>query len=176
MRFKPSSLFLSALIIFASCVTDDEPDNSGVSVGDPLPHFSVTLDDGTHVSDVSLKGKVAVIELFNTSCQDCRRSFPVMQQLYEWSREEDDIFVFAIARDEDHTSVAGYWHDNDLTIPFSPQPDRQVYNLFATSGIPRIFIADKTGVVTAAFAPEDEPTLQTLVEAVEEAVASVLSL
>lgn len=169
MRIKPSSLFLCVLIILASCVTENEPDNTGISVGDKLPHFSVTLDDGTVVSDASLKGKVAVIEFFNTSCQDCRRNFPVMQQLYERSRETDDVYVFAIARDEDLSSVAGYWHDNALTIPFSPQPDRQVYNLFATVGIPRIFIADKTGIVTAAFAPEDEPSLQTLVEAVEAA-------
>ena len=62
MRIKLSSLFLYVLIILASCVTENEPDNTGISVGDKLPHFSVTLDDGTIVSDASLKGKVAVIE------------------------------------------------------------------------------------------------------------------
>lgn len=173
MRLNLSSVILSVLIFLTSCVTENEPDNVGLSAGDPLPRFSVTLDDGTVVSDASLKGKVAVIEFFNTSCQDCRRSFPVMQQLYERCRETDDVYVFAIARDEDLSSVAGYWHDNSLTLPFSPQPDRQVYNLFATVGIPRIFIADKAGIVTAAFAPEDEPSLQTLVEAVDAAGGSI---
>lgn len=173
MRIALSSVLLSALLLLPSCVTESEPDNVGVSIGDRLPEFSVTLSDGTTVSDASLKGEVSVIEFFNTSCRDCQGSLPVLQQLYDRCLTSDDIYVFAIARDEGLSSVAGYWHDNGLSVPFSPQPDRHIYNLFASSGIPRIFIADKTGMITAAFAPEDEPSLDTLISAVEAAGASV---
>ena len=169
MRSTLSSVILSSLLFLSSCVTENEPDNTGVAVGDRLPEFTVSLSDGTTVTRASLTGKVAVIEFFNTSCPDCQDSFDVMQRLYDLSKDSDDIIVFAISRDEDLSSVAGYWHSHNLSIPFSPQPDRRIYNLFASTGIPRIYIADKAGIITAAYSPEDEPTLQELISAVEDA-------
>ncbi len=157
------STFLCLCMVFlSSCVTEDQPDNEGVEVGDPLPNFSVILNDGRTVTTKSLRGKKVLIELFNTSCADCQESLPVINILYNNMKHREDVEIFAIARDEVATAIALYWDDNDFTLPYSPQPDRKVYELFATVGIPRIFIADPEGIITATFGPDDNPSLSQL--------------
>lgn len=158
------------MLAFTGCVGEKEPENIGKTVGEGLPQFSVILDDGSQVSTTSLRGKVAVIEFFNTSCADCRRAFPVLQNLYERYRDNEEVMIFAIARDEDASAISSYWRQNGLSVPYSPQKGREVYELFATVGIPRIFIADREGVITACYGPEDEPSATTLANAAEEAL------
>lgn len=164
---KRISCWLSTLLclwmaLLSSCVTEDQPNNEGVEVGDPLPSFSVTLNDGRKVTTKSLCGKKVLIELFNTSCPDCQESLPMINTLYNSMKDQEDVEIFAIARDELATAIALYWEDNDFTLPYSPQPDRKVYELFASVGIPRIFIANPDGIITATFGPEDTPTLTQL--------------
>lgn len=157
-----STLLCLCMILLASCVTENQPDNVGVEVGDPLPSFSLTLNDGRKVTTKSLRGKKVLIELFNTSCPDCQESLPVINSLYTSMQDREDVEIFAIARDEVEAAIALYWEDNDFSLPYSPQPDRKVYELFASVGIPRIFIANPDGIITATFGPEDTPTLSQL--------------
>ena len=171
----PKALSLSGIIarclllcmatgFITSCLSDDEPANRGIVAGDPLPQFEVTLNDGRRVSRESLRGKRVLIEFFNTGCPDCRESLPTINEVYLRLRGEEGYVVFAIAREEDEEDIERYWREHELSLPYSPQTDRRVYELFATTGIPRIFIADQEGRVGATFAPEDSPTLETLID------------
>ena len=146
----------------ASCVSEGEPDNTGLKAGDTLPDFTVALNDGRVVSTSSLRGKRVLIELFNTGCPDCRESLPEINSLYESFKDDPDVKIFAIARAQEAPELALYWEENGLSLPYSPQPDRTVYDLFASSGIPRIYIADAAGIIIAAFGPEDRPSLSLL--------------
>ena len=44
-----------------------------------------------------------------------------------------------------------------MTLPFSAQPTRVIYNLFAESRIPRVYIC-KDGVIKAIFTDNPNPT------------------
>lgn len=146
------------MLAFTGCVADDDPVNAGVVVGDPLPEFTVTLDNGKTLTTQSLRGKKVVIEFFNTTCPDCRAALPVVNEVYEKLKDDPGIVIFAISREEDATSVGKYWKENGLTIPYCAQTDRRLYNLFATVGIPRTYIADESGIITHTFT--DTPFLQ----------------
>ena len=63
-----------------------------------------------------------------------------------------------IAREEDAADIAAWWSDNGLSLPWSAQPDRRVYNMFANTGIPRIFIISADLKIVEAFGPEDAPS------------------
>lgn len=145
-----STLYLLATVlclICGACVSEDNPQNEGVTVGDALPDFSVTLSSGRNVSKSSLAGKAGMIVFFNTDCSDCRHELPAIQTVYESFKENPDVVIAAIAREESEESIEKYWTENGLTIPFSPQADRRVYNLFATVGIPRVYISDRSGKI-----------------------------
>ena len=140
-----------ALFALSACVSgaDEQRTADGLGVGDPLPAFSVTLNDGRVVADTTLAGTPTLIAFFHTECPDCQRELPVLQQLYEQYGQRVDFVC--IGREETDTAVAAYWQKNSLTMPWSAQKDRKVYNLFAQTYIPRIYLADKIGLIQAMF-------------------------
>ena len=139
------------LAVCASCstITEDEDIIEKVKVGDLVPLFTVTMtypettnpqqDQTTRQwSTMHLKGQTVIV-FFNTSCKDCQRDLPLLNQYYLEHKDEQDFQMVAISREEDWESVAAYWAANGLVIPYSPQDDRRIYSLFATSIIPRIY-------------------------------------
>ena len=77
------------------------------------------------------------------------RELPVLQQLYEQYGQRVDFVC--IGREETDTAVAAFWQKNHLTMPWTAQKDRKVYNLFAQTYIPRVYLADKIGLIQAMF-------------------------
>lgn len=147
-------LLLLLTVLFAGCVRQDDEPNAGVGVGEPLPAFSVTLNDGRIVTNKTLLGHTAVIEFFNTGCGDCRGQLPRLQAFYRTVQDNPEYEVIAIAREEDAASIAAYWQQNGFTVPWSAQTDRAVYNLFATVGIPRVYVADPNGIIVQVYEVE----------------------
>lgn len=150
------------------CVTDKEPDGASLQVGDPLPEFSVKMNNGEIVSTASLKGKVGVIDFFNTGCPDCQKEFPVIQQLWDLYDGDREVEIVSISREESEQSIMEYWIANDLSFPFSAQETRDVYALFARSIIPRIYISNPKGIITAMF-DDNLATLEELTASIEAA-------
>ena len=155
------------LCFITGCIREDFelPDEDKVVVGDRLPQFSVMLDDGHMFSPDSLKGRVLCLTFFNTLCGDCQAELPVLQQVSTAFSTSDVSFV-CISREEDDTSVSAYWQQNGLTMPYSVQTDRTVYNLFASSRIPRIYVVDSTQTVRFVFTDEPLATHDELVDAI----------
>ncbi len=133
----------------ASCSMsdDDQPGEDIVKVGDNIPYFEITMNDGTQFVSTQLGGKPCVVIFFNTTCIDCQRELPALNQRYQ-QNGHDTTFV-AIARDQADPEIQDYWHTHNLTLPYSPQPNRTIYNLFATRGIPRTYIVNTKGKIVS---------------------------
>lgn len=143
-----------ALFMLVGCVVDEPGKDNGdtdlVGVGDHLPSFSVEVVNGadryTFSSD-ALTGPTVIV-FFNTSCSDCQRELPVLNDYYLQHRSEPGFQMVAIAREETEESIRAFWEAHELSIPYSPQSDRSVYNLFATITIPRVYFSSHTGLIT----------------------------
>lgn len=136
-------LHLLIIMVLTSCIHDDEWVEH-VSVGDCLPRFSVTLDDGG-CYDSSIAG-ASVIVFFHTACVDCREELPLLDARYR-AGEFAGRRVVCISRAESSASVAAFWREHHLTLPYSAQADRRIFDLFASAGIPRIYETDNQGIV-----------------------------
>ncbi|MBQ9440122.1 MAG: TlpA family protein disulfide reductase [Paludibacteraceae bacterium] len=158
------TLSLFALLLCA-CINDKPDEGSQVSVGDTLPQFTVTLNNGSIVSDTSLRGQHALIVFFHTSCSDCQHELPVIQQFFE---AQQQCRVVCISREQETESVEAYWQQHNLTMPFSAQSTREVYSLFAASHIPQIFLVSPQGIIIRHWTDADMPTLETLLAAMSE--------
>ncbi len=149
---KSILLAIVSFLLLASCADRDVKYRSGeddsiTHTGDRLPDFSVTSSDGTLYTNQSLKGKVAVIVFFNTTCQDCRKELPVINHVYIMYQNNQQVNFIGISRAQSAVDVSAYWTKQDLQIPYSAQSDRTVYHLFAVQDIPRVYITDMTGTV-----------------------------
>lgn len=135
----------------SACIKEDMPEERGLAVGDPVPVFSVTMSDDSTFRSSELQGKRGMIVFFNTECPDCRRELPLIQQAYDRVKDDPGYKVVCIAREEEKEEIAAYWSENGLTLPYSPQSDRAVYNLFATVSIPRVYITNQDSVIEAVY-------------------------
>lgn len=155
-------------VTFASCTSEGtyevDDKHSLIRVGEKLPQFSIEMTDGTSLSTSSLEGKPSVIVLFRTTCSDCQRELPVLQNLYETYGH--DVNFVCIGRAEEKDVVEAYWTEHGLTLPCSPQSDKMIYNLFATQTIPRVYISDASLTVRSIFVEKaSEKSLRKAIQA-----------
>ena len=118
-------MLLCFLCVGCSSVNDDTDNDSveRIVVGDDVPIFSVVVVDHgmlTTFSTGHLEGETVIV-FFSTLCGDCKR-------------------------DED--MVAPFWEEYGLEIPYSAQPDRRIYDMFAKSIVPRVYFVAPSGKVT----------------------------
>ena len=89
---------------------------------------------------------------FNTGCPDCRNTLPSVQKMYA---EYGGFVKFAlISREQGDEEIKPYWESQEYTMPYSAQKDKSVYNLFASSRVPRVYIC-KDGVIRYMY--DDSP-------------------
>ena len=163
-----------AALCFSGCIYE-KIEGADLKVGDMIPGFSVVMNDGTTVSDQSLIGNVSFIMFFHTTCPDCQATLPVVKDIYEIYTSKGVRFAL-ISREQqqdDKGSVEGiesYWTRNNLTMPYSAQRDRKVYNKFAGSGIPRVYICDKDGIIRYIFTDDPIPTYNDLMSSLESLI------
>lgn len=164
-------LFISCVMLLCvgSCIHEDLPAKADVvKMGQMLPDFSVTMNDGSVVTGEMLRGKVSIIIFFDTSCPDCRQLLPVLQPLYD--EYSDRVHFVLISREEGEELIAQFWAQHNLTMLYSAQSNRWVYNLFANSLIPRVYISDAEGVIRYIFADNPVPSY----DVVRDALLGVL--
>lgn len=141
---------LLMLQLVGCSMNDDEEQTERIKVGDRVPTFSLTVENGGQVrtfSTARLTGETVIV-FFNTSCSDCQRDLPLLNAYYLKHKDEEGFQMVAISREEGDASVAAYWEANHLQIPYFAQTDRRIYNLFATSIIPRVYFCGADGIVT----------------------------
>lgn len=155
-------LCLTVCLLAGCLIDDDKEDSEGniVKVGDSVPDFVLTGSDGEEVSSASLKRQVYVLSFFDTTCPDCQKEFPVLQQVYD--KYKETVKVLNVPRSQPMNLMAAYWKEQGLTMPFYKPGDKDLYYKFASSHIPRTFIIDGEGKVRAMFSDSPLPDFGTI--------------
>jgi peroxiredoxin len=162
-----SFLTMFVLAVLSSCISDDsDKDSQGVNlvVGDSLPTFQVTMNDGSTIRTSDLLGGVSVVVLFSVDCGDCRMELPEVQRLWN---QQLGVPIVLIALENTEEVIRSFWQQAQLTMSYSPQSDRKVYSLFASSRIPRIYISDAQGVIRFSHADDAMPTAEQLADEIK---------
>ena len=158
--------FIAALF---GCIREDIESGVEVKPGDSLPSFEVVMNDGEVVTEDSLIGNVSVLMFFHTSCPDCQQALPRVQEIYnEYSSK--GVYFTLVSRECGKDEIEAYWRENGLDLPYSAQDDRKVYNMFATSRIPRIYISDENGTIRYIFTDDPVASYDDLKSALESLI------
>lgn len=149
----------------SACILDDDETGEGnnLVVGNRIPDFSVVMNDGSRVQDEDLLGKISLIVFFHTECKDCQQELPVLQRFYE---DYPQYPLICISRGQSDEAVAQYWKHESFTLPYSAQDNRDVYHLFASQIIPRIYVVDREGIIRIIFTDSPLATYDDLVNEV----------
>ena len=159
---------VAAVCIFSGCIKEKQA-GADLKVGDMIPDFEVVMSDGSLVTDESLKETVSVVMFFHTSCPDCQQVLPHMQEIYNDYLSEGISFTL-ISREDPEASVASFWSRKGFEMPYSAQKDRSVYELFAQTRIPRVYICEKGGKIRYVFTDDPNPSYEDLKSALESLI------
>lgn len=151
-----------ALILFLlpieGCVSEPETDMEPMAAGDMLPEFSWTIADGSVLSRQNLQGKVSVIAFFRTTCPDCKKELPHIQELYERYKSDSRVTIVLASLNEEASAVLDYWKQNGFSMPYAIHPENAI-DVFRVVCVPQIYVSDKRNVVR--FAHFDDPIATT---------------
>jgi len=167
------SVFLGSFLT-TSCIGDDaEPASASdiVKVGDHITGIDLQATDGSPLSPEALRGRILLLNFFDTGCSDCRQELPVMQQVYE--RYGDNVAVLNVPRSQTAAEVAQYWQQAGFNMPYYMPADPQLYYRFASSVVPRLYVIDADGTVRATFNDSPVPTLADISSALQPLLAEM---
>ena len=151
----------------SACIKE-RPTGADLKIGDMLPDFEITMNDRSVVTDDDLMEGLSVIMFFHTSCPDCQNALPVMQKIYDKYAQKGVPFVL-ISREEVQQDVEFFWKREGLEMPFSAQETRDVYELFARTRIPRIYIS-KDGIIRHIYTDDPVPSYDDLKAVLEDII------
>ena len=141
-----------------------------VKVGQVAPDFSVEMLDGRTIKLSELRGKVVMLCFWATWCPPCRQEMAHLQEGVLDHFAGKDLVVLPISRGEKREVVEKFIADNGYTFGVGLDPERAIYDQYASNFVPRTFIINKAGRVVYRVAGYDEETA----EAVNAAIAKAL--
>lgn len=157
--------YILSILCLLSCIKEKQK-GVDLAIGDRIPSFSVTMNDGTVVIGEELSHGVSCIVFFTTVCPDCRQTLPHVQSVYNEFSEKGVKFAL-ISREEGFESIQTYWSEHNFTMPYSAQTDRKIYELFAQTRVPRIYIC-KNGLIRAIFTDNPNPVYEDIVQVLND--------
>lgn len=167
MTTKSNKFFLLLIALFSLVVlsacgggqedqsqssADTSADTSGLVVGGEVgnlaPDFNLENIAGGNLQLSSLKGKVVIIDFWDTWCPPCRKALPSLEAVSK--AYPDDLVVVGVAfRRDGIEKVRQYVADNNLTFPMVvADKEFQVAKDFGgVRSIPTTFVIDPNGVI-----------------------------
>ena len=164
----------AAIVLLPSCgnrtqkqAEEDVEATTLVGEGDAAPDFTVEMIDGSRVTLSALRGKVVLVNFWATWCPPCREELThVQSELIDRFAGRDFVFL-PISRGEERTAVEAFREKAGYTFPMGLDPEREIYDRFASNYIPRNFLIGPDGRVVAATVGFDEEEFAELVATIE---------
>ncbi len=128
---------------------DDIEQTTLIKVGDTAPDFTVEMLNGREVtlSKLTKQGKVVMVMFWATWCPPCREELSHLQRDVIEHFAGRNLVVLPISRGEKPEVVRSFIESMGYTFPIGLDPERAIYDKYASNYVPRTFIVDTSGKV-----------------------------
>ena len=159
MKYLRLLIPILAALLLVGCVKDEHSsheESTLVSIGQIAPDFSVELLDGRKIELSDLRGRTVMLIFLSTSCTDCHAQF---EDIARRCKEQSVPFeILAISRGESREATLEFANNYGLECDLGIDPDKSIYNMYATMYVPRVFLIDPDGYIkglTIEYSPSE---------------------
>lgn len=169
------NIFYSVAVLFAvtlatSCIKDEheEADETTlVSVGQTAPDFTVEMLDGQRIRLSDLRGDVVLLTFWDPKCPSCEQLMEISEERILNRIADKDIHYLPISRGYTREYIEEYCASHGYDFPVGLDPQKAIYELYASKYVPRTFLIDKRGTIRHLYVEYDLSTLPTILSAAE---------
>ena len=151
-------IFLSVIFIMNANAQDGvdslkiaEEETTIVKVGTMAPDFTVEMLDGSSIKLSDMKGKVVLVNFWATWCGSCMDEFKeIPEKIVKRFEVKEDFVFIPISRGEDRETVQKKMNQLrrvGIVFPVGLDPDKKIYESYASLFIPRNFLIDREGKI-----------------------------
>ena len=117
-----------------------------VKEGDVAPQFSVTTDQGRHLTSTEYGARMLVLNFWHTSCVPCVKELPSLSDFARVFRSEG-VTVLAVSGDEDDGKYRRFLHDHRVLLQTYRDPSLRISRSFGTFMFPETYIIQRGRIV-----------------------------
>ncbi len=166
---RTMAMLLTATILLSGCISEkknDEPNS--LPIGAQMPEFSVTGPDGV-VTSADLAGKRAVVVFFRTTCPDCSREMPGVDEAARRIGPQSDLRFVTISKESDATTVVPeYWENTGMTLPYYFDTEGIAFTSFDIHYVPTLYLFGSDGKVVHVEVETFQSSVDKLINMIEE--------
>jgi cytochrome c biogenesis protein CcmG, thiol:disulfide interchange protein DsbE len=134
----PKSYSITLAVLFLLC-WPAPAQTDALNEGDQAPGFSITTDQGRHISPGAFGGSLLIVNFWETSCVPCVKELPSLSDLAR-KFQAGGVVVVAIGEDEDAAKYARFLRGRQLALDTYRDPARRIGRSFGTYMFPETYI------------------------------------
>ena len=122
------------------------------------------------MTNVDLKGKVAVLQFTASWCSVCRKEMPHLEKDVWQKFKDKDFILIGVDRDEPLDVVQKFKDEMKITYPMALDPGANIFALFADreAGVTRNIVLDQKGRIVFLSRLFEEKEFKAMISKIEE--------
>jgi peroxiredoxin len=131
---------------FATLSADAAAVEIGPEIGERAPDFTLLTIDGKETSLSQFRGKIVMVNFWQSSCPACVEETPYIQAVFNgWPR--DKLEILAVSVEERAVFVQTFLDSRGLTFPALLDSDGAVSNTYQVPTFPTTFFINADGII-----------------------------
>ena len=133
----------------------------GTEIGKTAPDFTLSDFQGVKISLSGFRGQVVILEFWQSTCPDCRRETPYLDELYRRYKDKGVVWL-GVNLNHDHDAAQKFLEDKGLagdqtTVGKDYTAAMDVVKLFNVPLVPCVFVIDRRGIIRYRGVYPDKP-------------------